>query len=117
MKGLQRRLGHSLCFSASSVAYLAAQACCLAITLFSPAHADITVRDDTGQVLHFTQAPKRIISLAPHATELLFEIGAGKRIVGAVAYSDYPEAAQRILHRFLCLEILDYWPASLLRAA
>lgn len=27
------------------------------------------------------------------------------------------EAAQCILHRFLCLEILDYWPASLLRAA
>ncbi len=27
------------------------------------------------------------------------------------------ETAQRILFRFLCLEILDYWPASLLRAA
>jgi twitching motility two-component system response regulator PilH len=27
------------------------------------------------------------------------------------------ETAQRILHRFLCLEIFDYWPASLLRAA
>ena len=27
------------------------------------------------------------------------------------------DSAQRILHRFLCLEILDYWPASLLRAA
>lgn len=27
------------------------------------------------------------------------------------------ESAQRILYRFLCLEIFDYWPASLLRAA
>lgn len=27
------------------------------------------------------------------------------------------EDAQRILHRFLCMEIFDYWPASLLRAA
>lgn len=27
------------------------------------------------------------------------------------------EAAQRILFRFLCLEIFEYWPASLLRAA
>lgn len=27
------------------------------------------------------------------------------------------DTAQRILHRFLCLEILDYWPASLLQAA
>jgi twitching motility two-component system response regulator PilH len=25
--------------------------------------------------------------------------------------------AQRVLHRFLCLEIFDYWPASLLQAA
>ena len=27
------------------------------------------------------------------------------------------DTAQRILHRFLCLEIFDYWPASLLQAA
>jgi hypothetical protein len=27
------------------------------------------------------------------------------------------DQAQRILHRFLCLEIFDYWPASLLQAA
>ncbi|OFZ97768.1 MAG: cobalamin-binding protein [Betaproteobacteria bacterium RBG_19FT_COMBO_58_11] len=62
----------------------------------TPAHADITVRDDTGQTLRLTQAPKRIVSLAPHATELLFEVGAGSRIVGAVSYSDYPEEAKRI---------------------
>jgi iron complex transport system substrate-binding protein len=63
---------------------------------FTPAHADLTVRDDTGQTLRLTQAPKRIVSLAPHATELLFEVGAGSRIVGAVSYSDYPEEAKRI---------------------
>jgi CheY-like chemotaxis protein len=27
------------------------------------------------------------------------------------------DRAQRVLHRFLCLEIFDYWPASLLQAA
>ncbi|HCM06297.1 MAG TPA: cobalamin-binding protein [Oceanospirillales bacterium] len=32
----------------------------------------------------------------PHATELLFEVGAGESIVGAVQYSDYPEAAKSI---------------------
>jgi iron complex transport system substrate-binding protein len=32
----------------------------------------------------------------PHATELLFEVGAGEHIVGAVQYSDYPEAAKNI---------------------
>lgn len=37
-----------------------------------------------------------IISLAPHITELLFELGVGERIVGTVSYSDYPEAARSI---------------------
>ncbi|OFZ68340.1 MAG: cobalamin-binding protein [Betaproteobacteria bacterium RBG_16_58_11] len=74
---------------------MAVQVFCFSIQT-TPAHADITVRDDTGQTLRLTQAPKRIVSLAPHATELLFEVGAGSRIVGAVSYSDYPEEAKRI---------------------
>jgi len=37
--------------------------------------------------------PHRIVALAPHIVEMLFDIGAGGKIVGAVAYSDYPEAA------------------------
>lgn len=39
---------------------------------------------------------RRIISLAPHATEMLFAAGAGEYVVGAVEYSDYPEAAKKI---------------------
>jgi iron complex transport system substrate-binding protein len=39
---------------------------------------------------------QRIISLAPHVTELLYTAGAGERIVGAVEYSNYPEAAKKI---------------------
>ena len=38
----------------------------------------------------------RIVSLAPHLTELAFSAGAGDRIVGTVLYSDYPPAARRI---------------------
>jgi len=41
-------------------------------------------------------AAQRIVSLAPHLTELLFEIGAGPRIVGTVSYSDYPPAAKQV---------------------
>ncbi|MFH7566300.1 MULTISPECIES: cobalamin-binding protein [Oceanimonas] len=36
---------------------------------------------------------KRIISLAPHITEILFAIGAGEQVVGVDEASDYPEAA------------------------
>lgn len=35
----------------------------------------------------------RIIALAPHIVEMLFDIGVGDKIVGAVEYSDHPEAA------------------------
>jgi iron complex transport system substrate-binding protein len=38
-------------------------------------------------------APQRIISLAPHITEMLFSAGAGDKVVGVVAYSDFPKAA------------------------
>lgn len=37
--------------------------------------------------------PQRIISLAPHITEMVFSAGAGDRLVGVVSYSDYPKAA------------------------
>ena len=39
---------------------------------------------------------RRIVSLAPHITELLYAAGAGDRIVATVEYSDYPEAARRL---------------------
>ncbi len=52
--------------------------------------------DDAGVEHHFSGPVKRIVSLMPHGTELLFEVGAGDLIVGAVDYSDYPEAAKKI---------------------
>lgn len=58
--------------------------------------AEITVIDDDGVEHVFNQPVKRIVSLMPHATELLFEVGAGDQVVGAVQYSDYPEAAKLI---------------------
>ncbi|MBL0283451.1 MAG: cobalamin-binding protein [Zoogloea sp.] len=60
------------------------------------AQAAIDIADDTGQALHLAQPAKRIVSLAPHITEMLFAAGAGDRVVGAVQYSDYPEAARKI---------------------
>ena len=36
---------------------------------------------------------QRIISLAPHITEMLYSAGAGDKIVGVVSYSDYPKEA------------------------
>ncbi len=38
----------------------------------------------------------RVVSLAPHLTELVFAAGAGDTLVGVVAYSDWPEKAQEL---------------------
>ena len=58
--------------------------------------AEMRVQDDNGNTVTLKTSAQRIISLAPHITETLFAAGAGGKIVGAVAYSDYPEAAKNI---------------------
>lgn len=58
--------------------------------------AAITVTDDDGQSVTLQQPARRVISLAPHVTEMLFAAGGGDRIVGTVKYSDYPSAARDI---------------------
>lgn len=70
-----------------------------ALLLFATAlaaQAEIVVRDDAGREVRLAAPAKRIVSLAPHVTETLFAAGAGELIVGAVEYSDYPEAAKKI---------------------
>jgi iron complex transport system substrate-binding protein len=60
------------------------------------AQAAITVLDDDGKPVTLPKPAQRIVAMAPHVTELLFAAGGGGKIVGAVSYSDYPEAAKRI---------------------
>jgi iron complex transport system substrate-binding protein len=61
-----------------------------------PARAEVTLTDDTGAQVTLRASARRIVSLAPHITEILFAAGAGARIIGTVDYSDYPEPAKRI---------------------
>jgi iron complex transport system substrate-binding protein len=39
--------------------------------------------------------PRRIISLAPNVTEILFALGLGENIVGVTSFCDYPEEAKK----------------------
>jgi iron complex transport system substrate-binding protein len=41
-------------------------------------------------------SPSRIVSLAPHLTEIAYAAGAGASLVGTVDYSDYPQAARAL---------------------
>ncbi len=60
------------------------------------AAAAVTARDDAGQIITLAQPAQRVVSLAPHATELLFAAGGAERVVGVVAHSDFPAEAKRL---------------------
>ncbi len=53
----------------------------LALCWVTPAQADVSVLDDAKRAVTLKQPAKRIISLAPHVTELVFAAGAGERLV------------------------------------
>lgn len=82
-----------LCGRLFSVARLLLPVVCL---LPATVLAEIRVTDDTGQVLSLDQPARRIVSLAPYLTELLFAAGAGEAVVGVSGFSDYPPAARGI---------------------
>ncbi|MFT5534046.1 MAG: iron complex transport system substrate-binding protein [Candidatus Paceibacteria bacterium] len=73
---------------------LIALLCCALGT--SAQAAPISVTDDAGHLITLKTPARRIVSLAPHVTELLFAAGAGERLVGVSDYSDFPPAAKAI---------------------
>jgi iron complex transport system substrate-binding protein len=64
--------------------------------LLSRVFAQSLVRDDIGQIIQIHQPAKRVISLAPNLTEILFAIGAGNTIVGISSGDNYPAAVRHI---------------------
>ena len=60
------------------------------------AQAAVEVRDDYGHVVALGAPARRIVSLAPHLTELVYAAGAGERLVGALEHSDYPREARAL---------------------
>lgn len=73
--------------------FLALMALCLCA---GPSMAAISVQDDAGNTVTLQKPAQRVVTLAPHVTELVFAAGGGARIVGTVSYSDFPAAAKRI---------------------
>jgi iron complex transport system substrate-binding protein len=70
-----------------------------ALVLFLQAaalRAAIALHDDRGREVVLQNPAQRIVSLAPHLTELLFAAGAGAKLVGTAALSDYPPQARAI---------------------
>jgi iron complex transport system substrate-binding protein len=68
----------------------------LAATIGLHANAAITVLDDDGKQVTLQKPAMRVIGMAPHATELIYAAGGAGKIVAAVEYSDFPEAAKQL---------------------
>ncbi len=62
----------------------------------SRAAARGALTDDLGDTLQPSAAPRRIVSLNPTTTEMLFAIGAGSRVVGRTTYDVLPAAARTV---------------------
>jgi ABC-type Fe3+-hydroxamate transport system substrate-binding protein len=60
------------------------------------ANPSADARDDYGTRLAFGTVPKRIVSLNPTTTEILFAIGAGSRLVGRSQYDTFPDSAKLV---------------------
>jgi len=78
-----------------SRAWLAAEVLLAALTVSAPAAAAVQVTDGTGRTLSLPAPPRRIVSLVPGVTEMLYAIGAEDRLVGRTDFCDYPPAARR----------------------
>src|SRR5258708_39756506 len=78
-----------------------AATCLASIALFAAygagaVAAPVSALDATGARIELAAPAARIVSLAPHATELLFVAGAGTSVVGVLSPSDWPPEAARV---------------------
>ncbi|GAB1470349.1 ABC transporter substrate-binding protein [Chloroflexota bacterium] len=62
----------------------------------APAAEGLTFTDGLGREVTLSAPAKRVVSLAPSNTEVLFAVGAGEQIVGRDEFSDYPAEAAAI---------------------
>jgi iron complex transport system substrate-binding protein len=78
------------------VALLAGAACQSATVSSPPASGTgfpVAIHKSDGSTVTLAREPRRIVSLSPTATEMLFAVGAGKQVVAVDDQSNYPASA------------------------
>ena len=73
-----------------AVVALAALLCAIAC------QARISVLDDSGHSVSLDAPARRVVSLAPHLTEMAFAVGGGAAVKAVIRYSDHPAAARQL---------------------
>jgi iron complex transport system substrate-binding protein len=56
--------------------------------------AEQTFVDDLGRKVYLARPARRVVSLAPSVTEILFAVGLGEEVVGVTTFCDYPIQAK-----------------------
>lgn len=62
----------------------------------SSASVPIQIQDDKGRQVSLAAPARRAVTLAPHATELVYAAGAGDFLIATIRGSDYPAAARQL---------------------
>ena len=68
--------------------------CMLLLLTCVPALAEIRVQDARGGELVLEKPAQRVISLAPHITEVVYAAGAGEQLVGVVHVVGWQDQCQ-----------------------
>lgn len=66
-----------------------------AAQLRSPAESLSTITDDMGRTIHVALPARRIVSLSPSMTEIVYALGSQDQLVGDTDYCDYPPDAAK----------------------
>ena len=56
----------------------------------------VTITDSFGKEVTLEKEPKKIISVAPNITEIIYKLGAEDKLVGRTDYCDYPEEVKSV---------------------
>ena len=56
----------------------------------------VKIKDHLGREVTINAVPKRIVSIAPSNTEILFAIGAGPQVVAVTDFCDFPPEVRRL---------------------
>ena len=61
-----------------------------------PSARTLSITDDWGRTVALAAPARRIVSLSPSSSEILFALGVGPRVVGRTTYCDFPPAVRSV---------------------